>query len=163
MESMLNILLEQEALSQNDPIFGTNQGASRFQYKAFRDQITRRFKASFGRGLQASEERKAFKFVRKWGKGKSQFDEANLIGGFKPIIDSMIKAGLIFDDNPDFFKAYYFQEKSESDLGYIQIIELSPQDELKTAFEKLAETFEVEESVFLRIAKETDLIKKDSK
>lgn len=163
MKSKLNILLEQEALSQNDPIFGTNQGASRFQYKAFRDQITKRLKSAFGRGLSAPEERKAFKFIRNWGPNKSQFDEANLIGGFKPIVDSMIKAGLIFDDNPDFFKAYYFQRKSISGFGYIQIIELDPQEELKTAFEKLAETFEVSEDTLLRIAKETELIKKDFK
>lgn len=155
--------MEQEALSQNDPIFGTNQGASRFQYKQFRDQITRRLKSAFGRGKEAPEERKAFKLVRKWGKGKSQFDEANLIGGFKPIIDSMIRAKLIFDDCPDFFKAYYFQEKSETDLGYIQIIELDPQQELETAFEKLAETFEISESTLLRIATKTKLINKDFK
>lgn len=152
----MNLKFDIEALSQNDPVFGTNKGASRYLYKGFRDSIFNSLKRSLPE--QAETERTAWKFQRFWGSKKSQFDEANLIGGFKPIIDSMEKFKLIANDNPDFFKAYYFQQKSETDQGYIRIKKLDPINELKTALEKVAENLEVPESVLIKIAKEVGLI-----
>jgi hypothetical protein len=154
----MDFILEEEALSQNDSIFGTNQGASRFKYKKYRDKVTLRIR-SVTTLKQIEKERTAWRFERHWGYRKSQFDEANLIGGFKPLIDSMIKIGLMADDSPSLFKGYYFQQKSETGQGFIRIIKLNPGEELSTALEKISETFEVTEEVLLREARKSELTK----
>lgn len=153
----MNLVFDIEALSQNDPIFGTNKGESRHLYKGFRNSIYSSLKSSLG--PQNETERTAWKISRFWGTNKRQFDEANLIGGFKPIIDSMEKYHLIANDNPDFFKAYYFQSKSETGEGYIRIEKLDPNQEFQIALEKLAETFEVSKNSLLKVALQVGLIK----
>jgi len=123
----MKLEFNQEAISQNDKIFGTNKGNSRFLYKKFRDSFLMRLKH-----LGTNEEnRTAWKITRHWGAKKRLFDEANLIGGFKPIIDSMQKVGIIKDDSPKYFKAYYFQQKSESGKGFITIEKLSEAEEIE--------------------------------
>lgn len=153
----MNFILEVEAVSQNNSMFGTNSGPSRHQYKKFRDDILNRLIALYPDAKE--EERVAFLFERKWGKGKREFDHANLVGGFKPLIDSMTKCGLLSDDTPDLFKGYYFQEKSETDMGYIKITRLSPVEELEVAVEEMSRTFQVAEETLLRIANKYQLIK----
>lgn len=153
----MNLIIEQEAVSQNDKIFGTNQGASRHLYKKYRDRLEATLQKLSGPSIE--EERTAWLFRRNWGKGKRQFDQANLIGGFKPLIDAMIKVGLIADDSPDLFKGYYKQKKSSTSEGFIEIIQLNPREEVKTALEEMAESFQMEESILIEIAKDVELIK----
>lgn len=154
----MNLIIEKEAVSQNDRIFGTNQGASRHLYKKFRDNLQDRLTAIVGQS-QKEENRTAWLFERHWGKRKSAFDHANLIGGFKPLIDSMIKVGIVKDDSPDLFKAYYTQQKSTSGIGFIKIYKLNPREEVRTAFGEMAESFEIEEDILLQIANDVGLIK----
>jgi len=151
----MKLEFNQEAISQNDKIFGTNKGNSRFLYKKFRDSFLMRLKH-----LGTNEEnRTAWKITRHWGAKKRLFDEANLIGGFKPIIDSMQKVGIIKDDSPKYFKAYYFQQKSESGKGFITIEKLSEAEEIETALLKIAEGYELDESVLIELGRKVGLIK----
>ena len=153
----INIIIEREAISSNDKIYGVNKRGSRHLYKNEKTILLTQLHAIIGK--TETTERKAFKISRYWGKRKSQFDEANLIGGFKIFIDCLTELGHLKDDNPDYFKGYYSQQKSSSDLGYIELIELDPQNELKTAFEGIAKTFEISSDTLLRVAKETKLTK----
>lgn len=156
---MINIIIEQEAISANDKIFGINKSGAKYLYKAYRDKLKNNLICMLGMGNE--QERTAWKVVRHWGANKRQFDDANLVGGFKPLFDALVKINHIQDDNPEYFKAYYFQRKSNTGEGYIELIQLSTREELKTGLEKLAETYEVDQSTLLELAKETNLIKKE--
>ena len=156
---MINLIIEQEAISANDKIFGINKSGAKYLYKAYRDKLKTTLICSLGIGNE--EDRTAWKIVRHWGAGKLQFDDANLVGGFKPLFDALVKINHIQDDNPDYFKAYYFQRKSNTGEGYIELIQLDNRGELKVGLEKLAETYEVDQSTLLELAKETNLIKRE--
>jgi hypothetical protein len=156
---VINLIIEQEAISANDKIFGINKSGAKYLYKAYRDKLKTTLICSLGIGQE--QERTAWKIVRHWGANKRQFDDANLVGGFKPLFDALVKINHIQDDNPDYFKAYYFQRKSNTGEGYIELIQLDNRGELKVGLEKLAETYEVDQSTLLELAKETNLIKRE--
>ena len=42
-----------------------------------------------------------------------EFDRSNLVGGCKPIWDSMVRAGMLVDDKPAFLEDSYLQRKGE--------------------------------------------------
>ena len=157
---MINIIIEQEAISANDKIFGINKSGAKYLYKSYRDKLKNNLICMLGMGNE--QERTAWKVVRHWGANKRQFDDANLVGGFKPLFDALVKINHIQDDNPDYFKAYYFQRKSNTGQGYIELIQLSTRDELKTGLEKLAETYEVSTDTLLELAAETNLTKRET-
>ncbi len=46
------------------------------------------------------------------GKGKRAFDRVNWAGGAKPIVDSLVKAGLLVDDTEKWLDDVYGQEKA---------------------------------------------------
>lgn len=157
-EQMINFIIEQEAISSNDKIYGVNKRGSRFLYKKMRDQLEDRV-ICLMRGRGEEKERKAIKIVRHWGPKKRAFDEANLVGGFKILVDAIVRSGHLCDDNPQFFKGYYFQKKSTTGFGWIEVRELSPYEELQTACEKMAETMEVRGETLMKAALEANLIK----
>lgn len=41
------------------------------------------------------------------------YDEANFIGGLKPVVDILVKKGWMYDDSPKYFKGKYFQRTVE--------------------------------------------------
>lgn len=155
---MINFILEQEAISANDKIYGANKRGNRFLYKKLRDELEDRV-VCLMRGRGEEKGRKALKIVRHWGPRKRAFDDANLVGGFKILVDAIVRSGHICDDNPDLFKAYYFQKKSTTGFGWIEVKELSPYEELTTGCEKLAECMEVRGETLMRAALESNLIK----
>lgn len=155
---MINFIIEQEALSSNDKVYGVNKRGNRFLYKKLRDQLEERIICLMhGRGNET--ERKALKIVRHWGPRKRAFDDANLVGGFKILIDAIVRSGHLKDDDPTHFKGYYFQRKSTTGFGWIEVKELAPYDELITACEKMAESMEVTPETLMRAGLESNLIK----
>jgi hypothetical protein len=156
---MIHFILEREALSLNDPIYGVNKAGARYAYKNARSNIVNTLFGMLGRGNE--QERTAWKITRNWGPRRSQFDDANLISGFKILIDAMVLNGYIQDDNPNFFKGYYFQQKSDKNFGYIEVQQLDARGEVKAAFEQMAESYKIDESTLLEIAKETELIREE--
>lgn len=155
---MINFVIEQEAISSNDKIYGVNKRGSRFLYKKMRDQLESRIIALM-RGQGEETERKALRITRHWGPRKRAFDEANLVGGFKILVDAIVRSGHLCDDSPDLFKGYYFQKKSDTGFGWIEVKELSPYEELQTACEKMAETMEVRGETLIKAAMAAELIK----
>ncbi len=59
----------------------------------------------------ATNKRRVF-FTRFWGRAKRPYDYGNLVGGFKPLLDMLVKCGLLVDDRPTFCEEYYRQFKS---------------------------------------------------
>ena len=174
----MEFILDFEAKSSNDKIFGTNKGARKsatsknptYQtspnqraYKAFRDATYLRIIKATGK--QQTEGRTAWKVERFFGLGdggkrsRGLYDHANLVGGFKPVIDSMIRAGLIEGDNTLLFKGFYFQERAEGDEGFVKITQLDPRGEIECGLRELAETFTISKELLLEVAEQTKLIK----
>jgi len=153
----IHLTLEREAISSNHRIYGANKRGSRFEYKKLREDLIQEIKQKLGRGNQ--QNRVAFKITRHWGPRKRFFDEANLVGGFKILIDAFVKTGHLKDDDPNHFKAYYFQKKSVTGFGYIEVEELAPYEELKAALDKISEQMEVTPETLMRAGLETNLIK----
>lgn len=154
---MIHVVIEREAISANSPIYGANKRGQRWKYKKLRENLINDIENLLGPGEE--EERKAFRITRHWGPRKRQFDEANLVGGFKILVDAMVKTGHIADDNPNLFKCYYFQKKSTTGFGYIEIEEIDPYGELLSLFQKGAENLEVEKEPLLKAAIESKLLK----
>jgi hypothetical protein len=46
------------------------------------------------------------------GKGKREYDYGNLVGGFKSVLDAMVRAGLLVDDSGRWVEERYQQEKA---------------------------------------------------
>lgn len=150
------LILNFEAVSANHRMYGANKVSARYLYKKERDLLEKEVSKQIGE-YRASG-RKSLKISRFWGKRKRSFDEANLIGGFKILIDSLVRAGFLEDDNVDLFKGYYFQEKSTTGEPYIKIEVLDPFNELVTALGKISEQMEVKEPTLIKAAIEAGLI-----
>jgi Holliday junction resolvase RusA-like endonuclease len=56
------------------------------------------------RGLKEKRRVRVTRFGR-------QLDYDNLVGGCKPLVDALVRAGLIVDDSPDHVAVEYCQEK----------------------------------------------------
>jgi hypothetical protein len=132
-------------------MYGANKVSARYLYKKERDELQKEVSKQIGE--YKSSDRKALKITRFWGSRKRSFDEANLIGGFKILIDSLVRSGFLVDDNVEYFKGYYFQEKSKSGTAYITIEVLDPFNELVTALSKISEQMEVKEPTLTKAAK----------
>ncbi len=52
-----------------------------------------------------------------------ELDYANLVGGAKPLIDSLIDTGIIVDDAPAYFKCDYEQERGENNCTVLELLE----------------------------------------
>lgn len=153
----IHLTIEKEAISSNHKIYGANKQGSRWGYKKLREELVEEITKKIGEGKEA--DRVALKITRHWGPKKRLFDEANLIGGFKILIDAFVRTGHLKDDDPNHFKGYYFQQKSETGFGYIEVKELAPYEELRTALEKVSEQMEVTGETLIKAGLESQLIK----
>jgi hypothetical protein len=82
-------------------------------YKRYNDTCQAAFKkidfTPFGKGLPYSE----WEMFRLYSGREREFDQANFVGGSKCVPDTLIKLGIIVDDNPRCFKADYYQVKTD--------------------------------------------------
>lgn len=49
--------------------------------------------------------------TRVYSSRKREMDMANIVGGFKPLVDLLSEFGIIVDDSPRYFECSYNQEK----------------------------------------------------
>jgi hypothetical protein len=49
-------------------------------------------------------------------------DPDNLVGGVKPLLDGMVKAKIIPDDNPDQIRLYVSQVKGDSNAVRVTVV-----------------------------------------
>lgn len=108
--------------SQNE--IASNKGGGRFKYRAVRNL----FYTDIRNALEivripfASSKRRVL--ITRFYSGRCRdFDKGNLIGGCKPLMDSLVSHGLVFDDSPKWIEAHYFQERSHESSTRITIEE----------------------------------------
>jgi hypothetical protein len=98
--------------SMNDRLH--NSGPTRFAYAKVRDLWIYEFRAArlAHRIPQATGPRRLV--ARRQYSGREQErDFVNLVGGFKPIVDAMVREGLLVDDKPALLADEYAQERVE--------------------------------------------------
>lgn len=70
---------------------------------------------------KAKGKRRVF-FTRFWGKRKRAYDYGNLVGGFKPLLDMLVKHDFLVDDSPRWCYDYYRQFKSPDETDYVIVV-----------------------------------------
>lgn len=92
-------------------------------YRQFRDEYALLFLSEMRRqGIAAATGRRIVTITRLIGKGHRLYDAANMVGGCKPAIDSMVNVGLLKDDTERWFQGWYRQEKDEHGKGGVVIL-----------------------------------------
>jgi hypothetical protein len=56
--------------------------------------------------------------------GKRAYDNANLIGGAKAVVDVLVARGILKDDSPKWFEGIYQQEPGPSDAIVLTIFDI---------------------------------------
>lgn len=106
-----------EGLSRNQ--IGSNNKRKWNIYRDWRDRCMFQVKKIVGIPL-ATGPRYGI-LTRHWAKRKREYDHDNWVGGCKPLVDTLVKAGLLVDDTPKMWRGYYRQEKSETGHDYISV------------------------------------------
>lgn len=117
VENTYTILIEQAAQSLN--AVGVNSKNNR-GYRGARNRWKRKLQP-YEALPKATAYRRIF-FCRYWGKGKRAYDYGNLVGGFKPLLDEIVRAGLLVDDSPKHCSEYYSQYKSPNGKDHVVIV-----------------------------------------
>lgn len=118
VENTYTILIERSAQSLNS--VGINHKSNR-GYRGARNRWKRELKRYEGKVPKAEKKRRIY-FTRYWGKGKRAYDYGNLVGGFKPLLDEIVRAGLLLDDSPKQCEEYYKQFKSPTKKDYVIVV-----------------------------------------
>jgi hypothetical protein len=112
--------------NQND--HRQNAGPSRWAYRKERDEwIAVTEQAKRCRDIPDATGYRRVIFTRLIGKGKREWDLANLIGGLKPVVDAMVHSRLLIDDAPKWFSGYYRQVQARE----------NPCDQLRVEIQEL--------------------------
>lgn len=108
--------------SQND--LGGNH-KSGFKYRNIRNQFAKLLKEQLNAIPAANKFRSAI-ITRHYGlsdkgKQKREYDQENLVGGGKPLVDVLKDYAVIVDDRPGCWRGYYRQAKATDGLDRITI------------------------------------------
>lgn len=74
----------------------------------------------FGRMLPFSR----WVYVRCYTGKEKEFDDANFVGGTKPITDTLVRMGVLVDDKPCNFKATYEQRRGDVSGLILRLVEV---------------------------------------
>jgi Holliday junction resolvase RusA-like endonuclease len=121
--SRWSFLLPKRLGSLNDHMI--NAGASRWQYKREREQW--RILLQNARQLHAMplpKGKRAVVLTRLYAGRERERDHDNLVGAAKPVLDAMVKAGLLIDDAPKFLACTYQQERAAEPGVRVEIMEV---------------------------------------
>lgn len=100
------LTLPRAVLSQNKTTYAHWSAHSRD--KAHWVKLLQRVAGTYiGLDLEYSE----WSLIRRYAGRSKPYDFANLVGGAKPLIDSLVQLGIIRDDSEKHFKCSYSQEK----------------------------------------------------
>jgi hypothetical protein len=108
--------------SQND--IAMNHGNSRFRYSRIRTDFETYVRAQVMLlKIPRATARRRVTFTRLYtGRGQRR-DRGNLIGGMKPVLDALVRQGLLVDDREEYCEDYYRQERHASISGVVMRIE----------------------------------------
>lgn len=60
-------------------------------------------------------------FTRWYGKGNRAYDRRNFAGGCKPLLDTVVNYGALYDDSAAWVQDNYVQVKSTDGIDYIEV------------------------------------------
>lgn len=105
-----SFVLDRKPPSMND--HSPNANTARFQYRKERDAWGWLLKLAMGeRHIPRANERRRLAITRIIGPREREYDYDNLVGGCKALLDAMVKAGLVLNDNARWLTATYAQER----------------------------------------------------
>jgi hypothetical protein len=108
--------------SQND-LGGNHQNG--YTYRRYRNELARLLKDQLN-AIPRAERFRVGIITRVYGlsaKGKQKraYDWENLVGGCKPLIDTLRDYAVIVDDNPGNWRGYYEQVKSPDGIDRVKV------------------------------------------
>ena len=118
VENTYTIVIPHAAQSLNT--VGINSKNNR-AYRGARRAWARSLKKA-SNGVAPAEKARRIFFTRFWGRGKRAYDFGNLVGGFKPLLDEIVRAGYLIDDAPKWCSEYYRQYRSADGTDYVIIV-----------------------------------------
>lgn len=68
--------------------------------------------------------KRRMRIVRLVGPRGRMYDYGNLVGGCKPLVDELVKAGLLVDDSPDHVIEEYDQERAPEHGVRIELVDV---------------------------------------
>ncbi len=80
------------------------------------------------KGIPTAARPRRVTITREYGNRKRPFDRINFAGGSKPLLDTIVNFGALYDDNSAWCEDHYVQRKSEDGNDYITVCieELAP-------------------------------------
>jgi len=112
------VILDHAVFSLNTTGTNTkNNRAYRKQRKTWARLLLREYS-----GLKRATAKRRISITRLWGKGKRAYDYGNLVGGLKPLLDEIVRAGLLLDDSPKCCADYYYQYKAPDGIDRVVIV-----------------------------------------
>lgn len=84
----------------------------------------RKFEDEFGTWLVKIPPAKRLRRVtitREYGKGKRAYDRVNFMAGCKPLLDTVVNFGALYDDSENWVDDFYRQFKSLDGLDYLEV------------------------------------------
>ncbi len=100
-----------------------NVGGSRFGYGRNRNAWQSEFhNVRRLRAIPLALARRRVTLTRLYGKGKRAFDLDNLATGCKPVLDAMVRSGLLTGDDASRVEIHYQQEKSVRLLSSLRVL-----------------------------------------
>jgi hypothetical protein len=74
------------------------------------------------RAMPRSILRRRVTVTRHYGLRKRAYDRGNFIGGCKPLLDTMVNMGALFNDNAVFLEDHYLQLKSPDGIDRVTVL-----------------------------------------
>jgi len=102
-------VLESEILSLNERV--SNSGRARFRYRKVRDAWSWLVRAArLQHRIAPAVGRRRLTLTRIYARGQRALDRDNLAGGAKPLVDAIVREGLLRDDTPAWLELHHDQE-----------------------------------------------------
>jgi len=84
--------------------------AARWKYRGHRDKAELLFRsARNNKRIPPARGKRRVTWERILGPRQREYDEPNFVGGLKPIIDALVRVGLLVDDKPKYYEGRYGQ------------------------------------------------------
>jgi hypothetical protein len=110
--------------SQNQ--LGANaRGFAGIKYRKARQEFAAALHQALSERVVAGADTKRRLWLRRvYRPGKRAYDEANLVGGGKAVVDVLVARGLLKDDSPKWFEGIYQQVPGDADAIVLTIYDI---------------------------------------
>lgn len=113
-----------KSTSQNE--LRSNHGAARFRYKAERTWWERALRDRMTEGVvDCAKARRIVRLTRELTGRERPRDYGNLVGGLKPVLDAMVRVGVLVDDSEQWLTDIYEQQRTTERCVRIEIWEVT--------------------------------------